>query len=107
MKSNAWRSLLAACGELRFEPHDIASQLDGRGRYAVELDDEFPLLIKLFRYTSKRHTRGATWHDRLELFLPLDPVLTKACQRQPWVLWSVYCLVYLKQCVLMPKNRAN
>ena len=72
MKSNAWRNLLTVCGKLRFEPHDIASQLDRRGNYAVELDDEFPLLIKLFRYTSKRHTRGATWHDRLELFLPLD-----------------------------------
>jgi AraC-like DNA-binding protein len=29
-------------------------------------------LIKLFHYTSRRHTRGATWHERLELFLPLD-----------------------------------
>lgn len=57
---------------MRFEPHDIAAQLDARGRYDVVLDDEFPLLIKLFRYTSRRHTRGATWHERLELFLPLD-----------------------------------
>jgi len=67
-----WHQLITASSGLRFEPHDIASQLDGRGRYDVELDDEFPLLIKLFRYTSQRHTRGATWHDRLELFLPLD-----------------------------------
>jgi AraC-like DNA-binding protein len=29
-------------------------------------------LVKLFHYTSRRHTRGATWHERLELFLPLD-----------------------------------
>ncbi len=64
--------LLDACRRLRFEPHDIARQLDRRGRYEVELDREFPLLIKLFHYTSKRHTRGATWHERLELFLPLD-----------------------------------
>jgi len=64
--------LLTTCNKLRFEPHDIASQIDGRGHYAVELDEEFPLLIKLFRYTSRRHTRGATWHKRLELFLPLD-----------------------------------
>lgn len=72
MKSAAWKTLLATCERVRFEPHDIASQLDGRGHYRVELDDEFPLLIKLFRYTSKRHTRGATWHERLELFMPLD-----------------------------------
>jgi len=64
--------LLEVAGGLAFEPHDIAGQLDARGRYEVPLDEEFPLLIKLFHYTSKRHTRGATWHDRLELFLPLD-----------------------------------
>ncbi len=68
----AWQKLLSTLERLRFERHDIASQLDGRGQYAVALDEEFPLLIKLFRYTSKRHTRGATWHDRMELFMPLD-----------------------------------
>lgn len=67
-----WRKLLETAARLRFEWHDIAAQLDGRGHYAVPLDDEFPLSIKLFRYSSKRHTRGATWHERLELFLPLD-----------------------------------
>lgn len=67
-----WQRLLGVAKGLRFEPHDIASQLDAKGHYAVELDEEFPLLIKLFHYTSKRHTRGATWHARLELFLPLD-----------------------------------
>lgn len=69
---SAWLQLLEVCRQLRFEPHDIAAQLDERGRYEVPLHEEFPLLIKLFRYTSRRHTRGATWHDRLELFLPLD-----------------------------------
>ena len=70
MKS--WQELITVVERLRFEPHDIAAHLDGRGHYAVELNDEFPLSIKLFRYTSRRHTRGATWHERLELFLPLD-----------------------------------
>jgi AraC-like DNA-binding protein len=64
--------LLEVCRGLRFEPHDIARQLDARGHYAVDFDEEFPLVIKLFHYTSNRHTRGATWHERLELFLPLD-----------------------------------
>ena len=67
-----WQKRLGAVLRLEFEPHDIASQLDGRGHYAVALDEEFPLLIKLFRYTSKRHTRGATWHERLELFMPIE-----------------------------------
>ena len=70
--NDAWTRVLETCQRLRFEPHDIAAQLDARGRYDVPLDEEFPLLIKLFRYTSRRHTRGATWHERLELFLPLD-----------------------------------
>ena len=68
----AWPALLDLVSRWKFEPHDIAAQLDARGHYAVELDEEFPLSIKLFRYTSRQHTRGATWHDRLELFLPLD-----------------------------------
>jgi AraC-like DNA-binding protein len=68
----AWRGLLGACRRLKFEPHDIAAQLDARGRYDVPLDDEFPLAVRLFHFTSRRHTRGATWHERLELFLPLD-----------------------------------
>lgn len=68
----AWKVLLATCAKLRFEPHDIAAQLDARGRYEVALTPEFPLSIKLFRYTSERHTRGGTWHERLELFIPLD-----------------------------------
>ena len=60
MHMNAWQELLGTVAKLRFEPHDIAAQLDQRGNYTVEMDEEFPLLIKLFRYTSRRHTRGAT-----------------------------------------------
>ena len=70
--SAAFTDLLEAAGRLRFEPHDIAAQLDERGCYDVPLNEEFPLSIKLFHYTSRRHTRGVTWHERLELFLPLD-----------------------------------
>jgi AraC-like DNA-binding protein len=72
VRMNAWQELLSLAAKLRFEPHDIAAQLDARGHYEVKLDEEFPLLIKLFHYTSRRHTRGGTWHERLELFLPLD-----------------------------------
>jgi len=70
--TSGWKSLLATCSKFPFEPHDIAAQLDEKGRYEVALTQEFPLSIKLFRYTSKRHTRGGTWHERLELFIPLD-----------------------------------
>ena len=60
---DVWDQLLGLCDRMRFEPHQIEAQLDARGCYEVALEDEFPLLIKLFHYTSRRHTRGATWHD--------------------------------------------
>jgi AraC-like DNA-binding protein len=69
---NAWRDLLRSAERWDFAPHNIAAQLDGQGHYHVQLDDEFPLLIKLFHYSSRHHTRGGTWHERLELFVPLD-----------------------------------
>lgn len=68
----AFTELLTQCDRLKFEPHDIARQLDARGRYEMPLNAEFGFAVKLFRYTSRRHTRGATWHERLELFVPLD-----------------------------------
>jgi AraC-like DNA-binding protein len=71
-KSAGFERLLTVCARFSFEPHDIAAQLDTRGRYEVPLVREFPLHLKLFHYTSRRHTRGATWHERLELFTPLD-----------------------------------
>jgi AraC-like DNA-binding protein len=70
--STPWEALLAGCAGLRFRPHDIAAQLDARGRYEVPLLDEFPFTITPFHYSSRHHTRGATWHRRLELFVPLD-----------------------------------
>ena len=57
---------------LAFAPHKIGHLLDETGRYHEPLDREFPFVIKLFRYTSRNHTRRATWHERLELSLPLD-----------------------------------
>src|ERR687895_2928626 len=70
--ARAWMELMDACTHLAFEPHDIAAQLDARGRYEVPLDEEFAFAIKLFHYSSRQHTRGATWHERPQLFVPLD-----------------------------------
>jgi len=71
-RGKSWRDLLAVAARLRFEWHDIRAQLDATGHYNVELAREFPFNIRLFRYSSRHFTRGATWHERLELFLPLD-----------------------------------
>jgi AraC-like DNA-binding protein len=72
VSARAWREVLARAARLRFEPHDIAARLDARGRYEVPLDEEFPFAVHLFHYSSRVHTRGSTWHERLELFVPLD-----------------------------------
>jgi AraC-like DNA-binding protein/quercetin dioxygenase-like cupin family protein len=68
----AFRSLRAVCRRLQFEPHDIAHRLDGRGRYELPLDKEFPFHITLFDFKSGRYTPIWNWHERLELTMPLD-----------------------------------
>jgi AraC-like DNA-binding protein len=70
--ADGWAEVLALCRTLTFEPHDIAAHLDARGHYDLPLDEEFPLAIRLFHYSSRTHTRGSTWHERLELFIPTD-----------------------------------
>ena len=62
-----------AAGKLSFEPHRL--RLDHTGRYEEALDREFPFLIKLFRLRHEQLHAGASWHERLELFMPLDGVV--------------------------------
>lgn len=67
-----WPELLELAERLNFERHNIRAQLDDTGRYDLSFDREFPFVISLFHFTSEHFTRGVTWHERLELFLPLD-----------------------------------
>ncbi len=64
--------LLELARQLRFETHDIGSQLDPTGRYALPFHREFPLSVRLFHYRAGRFTQGVTWHEQLEVFCPLD-----------------------------------
>ena len=57
---------------LTFEPHRI--RLDPTGHYEESFDREFPFIIKLFYFRHQDFTPGLTWHERLELYLPLDGV---------------------------------
>jgi AraC-like DNA-binding protein len=68
------RALWKVAAELPFEPHRI--RLDETGRYDEALDREFPFVVRLFHFRHKDYTPGLTWHERLEIFLPLD-ALTK------------------------------
>jgi AraC-like DNA-binding protein len=68
----SFQALKAVCDRLTFERHRIANQLDARGHYEIALDREFPFHMRLFQFRSGDLTPGSTWHERLELFLPLD-----------------------------------
>jgi AraC-like DNA-binding protein len=64
--------LLKIADRLTFEPHRIC--LDSTGHYEESFEREFPFIIKLFYFRHKDFTPGLTWHERLELYLPLDGV---------------------------------
>ena len=71
MKRNLQESdLLRVADTLCFEPHRL--RLDESGRYDEMLDQEFPFLIKLFRLSHDDFTPIHSWHERLELFIPVD-----------------------------------
>lgn len=67
---NHANELYTVSNRLTFEPHRI--WLDPTGHYDEPLDREFPFIIKLFHYRHHEFTPGLTWHERLELFMPLD-----------------------------------
>ncbi len=69
---NQWEQLMQIAAGLTFVSHDIRAQLDRTGRYELPLPPEFPFAISLFHFSSQHFTSGVTWHERLELFLPLD-----------------------------------
>jgi two-component system response regulator YesN len=56
--------------QLIFQPHRIS--VDPTGRYDEPLDREFPFFIRLFHFHQRDFTPAPSWHERLELFVPLD-----------------------------------
>jgi AraC-like DNA-binding protein len=66
------RELWKVATELPFEPHRI--RLDETGRYEEALNREFPFVVRLFHFRHQDYTPGLTWHERLEILLPLDAV---------------------------------
>lgn len=64
--------LRAIADGLKFHPHQITHLLDARGRHELKLPDAFPFAVSLFRFGAGAVTRRLTWHERLELLVPLD-----------------------------------
>jgi len=78
-KNNAaLQNLLTIAGRLRFRPHRIMHLLDAKGRHELELPAGFPFAVSLFHFRAGEITERLTWHQRLELLIPLDGLL---CER--------------------------
>ncbi len=77
-KNNAaWQNLLAIAGVLKFQPHRITHLLDEKGRHDLKLPEGFPFGISLFHFRAGKITQRLTWHQRLELLVPLDGPLSE------------------------------
>ncbi|MSU61155.1 MAG: helix-turn-helix domain-containing protein [Pedosphaera sp.] len=76
-KSAAFQKLLAIAGRLKFQPHRIAHLLDEKGRHELKLPGGFPFAISLFQFREGATTQRPTWHERLELLMPLDGPLSE------------------------------
>jgi len=66
------KKLREIAGKLNFQSHRIAHQLDAKGRHELDLPAAFPFSITLFAFQAGRITQRLTWHERLELLIPLD-----------------------------------
>lgn len=65
-----YSNLLRVADSLKFEQHRI--DYDRTGRYDPLTDTEFPFCIRLFNYRHNDFTAALTWHDHLELWMPID-----------------------------------
>jgi AraC-like DNA-binding protein/mannose-6-phosphate isomerase-like protein (cupin superfamily) len=67
-----FQRLLVIADGLDFKSHQIAHLLDAQGRHMLKLPGAFPFGITLFHFREGAVTRHLTWHERLELLIPLD-----------------------------------
>jgi AraC-like DNA-binding protein len=65
-----YSSLLRVTERLPFEQHRI--DYDRTGRYNPLTDTEFPFSIRLFNYRQDDFTAAMTWHEHLEIWMPLN-----------------------------------
>jgi AraC-like DNA-binding protein/mannose-6-phosphate isomerase-like protein (cupin superfamily) len=57
---------------LRFEPYAIHHLVDDFRHHHLPLDPEFPFIIKAYSYETFQPGEQLTWHNRLELFCPVN-----------------------------------
>jgi len=80
-KQRQAQELYQIAEQLTFQPYRIS--IDPTGRYDEPLDREFPFFIRLFHFHQRDFTPAPSWHERLELFVPLDsPLCMRMGDRQ-------------------------
>ncbi len=73
--------LYRVANRLMFEPHRI--WIDPTVRFDEAMDRTFPFFIRLFHFQHRNFTSVPSWHERLELFMPLDgPVRMRMGKRE-------------------------
>ena len=64
--------MFPALERIQFERFMIDHLVDGRGRFEYQMDRDFPFLIKFFSFSPLSHAFPLNWHERLELFVPVQ-----------------------------------
>lgn len=64
--------MFSALERIHLERFMIDHLVDGRGRFEYEMDREFPFLINFFSFSPLSHAFRLNWHERLELFVPIQ-----------------------------------
>jgi AraC-like DNA-binding protein len=59
---------------LAFEPCIVHQWIDPTGRFDPPLDPEFPFYIKPYHFPDESNPCPPNWHERLEIFVPVDGV---------------------------------
>ena len=69
---NTLACLMKETSGLTFEPYFAGGLVDEKGRYRWDPTPDFPFAITLLCFSKRQAERPLTWHEYLELFIPLD-----------------------------------
>jgi len=65
-------SLAQGLAALPFQPFRIGHLVDAQQRYRVAMSPDFPFVLHLFAYDDIEPAYRLNWHERLELFVPIE-----------------------------------
>jgi len=68
---NPLKHLFSLVSRLPFETYDRGQLVDERGQFQWRPPRDFPLVIKLTSFSARQPAPPLTWHEYLEIFIPL------------------------------------